>query len=76
MENTKAKVDLTKDIFFAPHQGVAKAPLSFQNSKLMFPYLLPKSIIIGIFVHALCLVLQLLLVDALLNKSSVFSGGA
>jgi hypothetical protein len=38
--------------------------------------LLPKSIIIGVFVHALCLVLQLLLVDALLNKSSVFSGGA
>jgi hypothetical protein len=76
MANTKAEVDLTKDIFLAPHQGVGKAPLSFQSSKLMFPYLLPKSIVIGVFVDALCLVLQLLLVDAPFNKSSVFVSDA
>jgi hypothetical protein len=42
----------------------------------MFRFLLPKSIVIGVFVDALCLVLQFLLVDASFNKSSVFVSGA
>jgi hypothetical protein len=42
----------------------------------MFRYLLSKSIVIGVFVDALCLVLQFHLVDASFNKSSVFGGGA
>jgi len=58
----KSQVDLPKYFFLSSCKRIVKMPLPFECSKLVFDYLLPQSVIVGVLVNPVVISIYVLLV--------------